>query len=45
MNMKRLQIIILAVFVTIPLCAQKHLEVDEIIATIGVDTHMVSYPF
>ena len=38
--MKRLQIIILAVFVTIPLCAQKHLENDEIIATIGVNTPM-----
>lgn len=40
MNMKRLQIIILAVFVTIPFCAQKHLENDEIIVTIGVNTLM-----
>ena len=30
----------LAVFVTIPLCAQKTLENDEIIATIGVNTPM-----
>ena len=35
--MKRLQIIILAIFVTIPLCAQKPLENDEIITTVGVN--------
>ena len=36
--MKRLQIIVLAIFVTIPLCAQKPLENDEIFATVGVNT-------
>ena len=38
--MKRLQIIILAIFVTIPLCAQKPLENDEIFATVGVNVPM-----
>ena len=38
--MKRLQIIILGIFVTIPLCAQKPLENDEIIATVGVNVPM-----
>lgn len=38
--MTRLQIIILAIFVTIPLCAQKPLENDEIFATVGVNTPM-----
>ena len=38
--MKRLQIIILAVFVTVPLCAQKPLENDEIFATVGVNAPM-----
>ncbi len=38
--MTRLQIIILAIFVTIPLCAQKPLENDEIFATVGVHTPM-----
>ena len=41
--MKRLQIIILAVFVTIPLCAQKTLENDEIIATVGIKYYSLSY--
>lgn len=39
--MTRLQIIILAIFVTIPLCAQKPLENDEIFATVGVNTPRV----
>ena len=38
--MKRLQIIVLAIFVTIPLCAQKPLENDEIFATVGVNVPM-----
>ena len=38
--MKRLQIIGLAIFVTIPLCAQKPLENDEIFATVGVHVPM-----
>ena len=38
--MKRLQIILLAIFVTIPLCAQKPLENDEIFATVGVNVPM-----
>lgn len=38
--MKRLQIIILGIFVTIPLSAQKALENDEIIATVGVNVPM-----
>ena len=38
--MKRLQIIILAIFVTIPLCAQKPLENDGIFATVGVNVPM-----
>ena len=38
--MKRLQIIVLAIFVTIPLCAQKPLENDEIFATVGVNDPM-----
>ncbi len=38
--MKRLQIIVLAIFVTIPLCAQKPLENDEIFATVGVNAPM-----
>jgi len=38
--MKRLQIIVLAIFVTIPLCAQKPLENDEILATVGVNAPM-----
>ena len=38
--MKQIQIIILAIFVTIPLCAQKPLENDEIIATVGVNVPM-----
>lgn len=39
-SMKRLQVIILAIFVTIPLCAQKPLGNDEIIATVGVNVPM-----
>ena len=35
--MKRLHIIVLAIFVTIPLGAQKPLENDEIITTVGVN--------
>ncbi len=38
--MKRLQILMLAIFVTIPLCAQKPPENDEIIATVGVNAPM-----
>ena len=38
--MKRLLIIISAIFVTIPLSAQKALENDEIIATVGVNVPM-----
>ena len=38
--MKRLKIIVLAIFVTIPLCAQKTLENDEIFATVGVNVPM-----
>ena len=38
--MKRIQIIISAIFVTIPLCAQKPLENDEIFATVGVNVPM-----
>ena len=38
--MKRFQIIVLAIFVTIPLCAQKPLENDEIFATVGVNVPM-----
>ena len=38
--MKRLHIIVLAIFVTIPLGAQKPLENDEIIATVGVNVPM-----
>ena len=38
--MKRLLIIVSAILVTIPLCAQKALENDEIIATVGVNVPM-----
>lgn len=38
--MKRLLIIVSAILVTIPLSAQKALENDEIIATVGVNVPM-----
>ena len=38
--MKRLQIIVLAIFVTITVCAQKTIENDEIFATVGVNVPM-----
>ena len=38
--MKRLQIIVLAIFVTIPLCAQKPLENDEVFVTVGANVPM-----
>lgn len=38
--MKRLQVIISAILVTIPLCAQKPLENDEIFATVGANVPM-----
>ena len=38
--MKRFLIILATILTTVPLCAQKTLENDEIIATIGVNTPM-----
>ena len=39
--MKRFLIILATILTTVPLCAQKTLENDEIIATIGVNTPYV----
>lgn len=38
--MKRLFIIVSAIFVTIPLCAQKAIEKDDIFVTVGANVPM-----